>query len=72
MANNIQRIGVGNSKFPSINDPVIDPVPGYFTFDSTTVTFDSMVDTFDFDVIPLPPVVVREYSSNDYSETDYK
>jgi hypothetical protein len=72
MAKNIQRIGIGNRKFPPVDESIIDPQPGYFTFDSTTVTFDSMVDTFDFDVIPLPPVVVRDYASTDYSATDYK
>ncbi|MNF41646.1 hypothetical protein D3C87_1800840 [compost metagenome] len=68
----IKRIGVGNSKYPGINQSVIDPVAGYFTFDSTTVTFDSMVDTFDFDVIPIAPVVVRDYAEDDYSTTNYK
>jgi hypothetical protein len=72
MAKNIQRIGIGKSKFPSIDESVNDPIPGYFTFDSTTVTFDSMVDTFDFDVISLPPVVVRDYSEVNYSIIDYK
>lgn len=72
MAKNIQRIGIGNRKFSPIDANVFDPVPGYFTFDSTTVTFDSMVDTFDFDIIPIAPVVVRDYSEDDYSTTDYK
>jgi hypothetical protein len=72
MAKNIQRIGIGNRRFLPIDVDVIDPVPGIFTFDSTTVTFDSMVDTFDFDIISLPPVVVRDYSSADYSSADYK
>ena len=72
MAKNIQRIGIGNGKFPAVDESVIDPQPGYFTFDSTTITFDSMVDTFDFDIIALPPVIVRDYASVDYSTTDYK
>lgn len=72
MAKNIQRIGIGNSKFPSVDENVLDPVSGYFTFDSTTVTFDSMVDTFDFDIVALSPVVKRDYSEKDYSITDYK
>jgi hypothetical protein len=72
MAKNIQRIGIGKSKFPAVDESVIDPQPGYFTFDSTTVTFDSMVDTFDFDIIPIAPIVVRDYASVDYSITDYK
>ena len=68
MAKNIQRIGVGNIRLPSINEEVGNTEPGIFTFDSTTITFDSMVDTFDFDIIPLPPVVKRDYSDRDYSE----
>ena len=72
MIKNIQRIGIGNSKFPSVDESIVDPVAGYFTFDSTTVTFDSMVDTFDFDIVALPPVVVRDYASTDYATTDYK
>lgn len=72
MEKNIQRIGVGNRRFPSVNEDIGIVEPGIFTFDSTTVTFDSMVDTFDFDIIPLPPVVIRDYSSVDYLETDYK
>ncbi|WP_035647320.1 hypothetical protein [Flavobacterium sp. ASV13] len=72
MAKNIQRIGVGNNRFPGINEEVGINEPGTFTFDSTTVTFDSMVDTFDFDIVPLPPTVKRDYSNIDYLETDYK
>ncbi|WP_268846461.1 hypothetical protein [Flavobacterium aestivum] len=72
MANNIQRIGIGNNKFPDVDESIIDPVPGYFTFDSTTISFDSMVDTFDFDIIPITPIVIRDYSVKDYSITDYK
>lgn len=71
MAKNIQRIGVGNNRFPDVNEEVGIAEPGIFTFDSTTVSFDSMVDTFDFDIIPLPPVVKRDYSA-EYSETNYK
>lgn len=72
MNKNIQRIGVGNARFPNVNEDIGIVEPGVFTFDSTTVTFDSEVDTFDFDIIPLPPVVIRDYSSVDYLETDYK
>lgn len=72
MNKNIQRIGVGNKRFPSVNEDVVKIEPGVFTFDSTTVTFDSMVDTFDFDIVPLPPVVKRDYSQPDYLEPDYK
>lgn len=70
--NNIQRIGVGSNKYANVNDSVGLTEPGYFTFDSTTLTFDSMVDTFDFDIVSLPAAVKRDYSAIDYSETDYK
>lgn len=43
----IQRIGVGNSKYPAVDEAVINPVDDVFTFDSTTITFDSATDTFD-------------------------
>ncbi|MBF4484437.1 hypothetical protein [Flavobacterium sp. CSZ] len=72
MNKNVQRIGVGNSRFPSVNESVGLIEPGIFTFDSMTVTFDSTVDTFDFDIIPLPPVVVEDYSNVDYLKPDYK
>lgn len=72
MEKNIQRIGIGNRRFPDVNEEVGISEPGIFTFDSTTVTFDSMVDTFDFDIIPLPPVLKRDYKNIDYSEPDYK
>lgn len=68
----IQRIGVGNSKYTPIDEGNITVEPGIFTFDSTTVTFDSMVDTFDFDIIVLPPFVKRDYLIIDYLEPDYK
>lgn len=73
MRKNIQRIGVGRFNAPGVDEDtsVIDPVAGIFTFDSATVTFDSMVDTFDFDIIPLPPVVKKDYAVEDYS-SDYK
>lgn len=72
MAKNIQRIGVGNNRFPNINEDSGVLEPGIFTFDSTVVTFDSMVDTFDFDIVPVPPIVKRDYLNKDYSEPDYK
>lgn len=72
MNKNVQRIGVGNRRFPDINESVGITEPGIFTFDNTTLTFDSMVDTFDFDIVPTPPVVKREYSVNNYSESEYK
>lgn len=68
----IKRIGVGRLNTDTIGDNSIYPQPGYFTFDSTTVTFDSMVDTFDFDIIPIVPPVIRQYSDKDYSSIDYK
>ena len=72
MNKNVQRIGVGNSRFPSVDESVGIAEPGIFTFDSTTVTFDSMVDTFDFDIVPITPVVKRDYSINNYSDSEYK
>ena len=72
MEKNIQRIGVGNRRFPNVNEDIGIVEPGVFTFDSTTVTFDSMVDTFDFDIIPLPPVVQKDYSIDNYSDSEYK
>jgi hypothetical protein len=42
-----KRIGIGNSKFPSLMEEVkLVPDPD-FTFDSVEVTFDSIVNTFD-------------------------
>ena len=72
MEKNKQRIGVGNNKYPSIGESFTDPQPGYFTFDSTTVTFDSMVDTFDFDVIAIVPVIIRDFIIADFLEIDFK
>lgn len=72
MNKNVQRIGVGSSRFPPIDENVGINEPGIFTFDSTTVSFDSLVDTFDFDIIELPPVVKRDYSINNYSDSEYK
>ncbi|SHG27527.1 hypothetical protein [Flavobacterium johnsoniae] len=69
MAKNIQRIGVGNNRLPNINDQVGINDPGIFTFDSTVVSFDSIVDTFDFDIISITPIEKKDYSSKDYSET---
>ncbi|BFM41654.1 hypothetical protein CFS9_02950 [Flavobacterium sp. CFS9] len=68
----IKRIGVGSLKDPGIDHSIINPQPGYFTFDNKTITFDSLVDTFDFDIVLLPPVVKRDYSERDYLEIDYK
>lgn len=42
-----KRIGVGNGRFPSLEqDDNAVPVPE-FTFDSEQVTFDSLVNSFD-------------------------
>jgi hypothetical protein len=49
----IKRIGVGRLNDEGLGNNVIIPMPGIFTFDSTTVRFDSTVDTFDFDIVPL-------------------
>lgn len=43
----IQRIGVGSDKFPSIRESKITPPKFYFSFDSEEVTFDSTENTFD-------------------------
>lgn len=69
----IKRIFLGNSKYPSINSDTISqlPIAGVFTFDNTEVTFDSIIDTFDFDIIEVPVVVARQYS-DEYSLIDYK
>ncbi|WP_202703159.1 hypothetical protein [Flavobacterium sp. UGB4466] len=72
MKKNVQRIGVGNRIFPSVDENIGINEPGVFTFDSTTVSCDSIVDTFDFDIVVVPPVEKRDYSNKDYSETDYK
>lgn len=72
MNKNVQRIGVGNRRFPPIDENVGINEPGIFTFDSMTVAFDSMVDTFDFDIVELPPVVKRDYSVDNYSDSEYK
>lgn len=52
----IQRIGVGNSKFPSINQEIVGPSTDPFTFDSMTVTFDDETRTFDEDINENPIV----------------
>jgi hypothetical protein len=76
MNKNIQRLGIGRLNIPAINQDtsVINPVPGIFTFDSTIVRFDSMVDTFDFDIVALPDpnIPKRDYKIADYSQPDYK
>ncbi len=43
----IQRIGVGNDRYKSIDEPDIKPIDEVFTFDRTDITFDSTTDTFD-------------------------
>lgn len=43
----IKRIGVGNSKYPPIDQEIIEPSTDPFTFDSMTVTFDEETRTFD-------------------------
>lgn len=47
METDIQRIEVGNSKFPSIKESKITAPKLYFSFDSEEVTFDSTENTFD-------------------------
>lgn len=47
MDKNKQRIGAGNSRYPSINEEIIVPDDDLFTFDSEKISFDSTTDTFD-------------------------
>jgi hypothetical protein len=68
MENDIQRIGVGHRKYPSINEAVFTVDDLIFTFDSTEITFDSSVKTFD------EQLVVKgsgDYSPVDYNSNDY-
>jgi hypothetical protein len=69
MEKNIQRIGIGKSRFPSVNETEITTPEFDFTFDSTQVTFDSDRDTFDFDWLIEGP---GDYSKKDYNKNDYK
>jgi hypothetical protein len=64
----IQRIGVGNSRFPSINEGVVDPNDMLFTFDSTEITFDSNIKTFDEQLVAPG---TGDYSKLDYNNNDY-
>jgi hypothetical protein len=42
-----KRIGIGNSRFPGLNEDIkITPDPD-ITFSSTSVMFDSLKETFD-------------------------
>lgn len=43
----IQRIGVGNAKYPGIDEPVIIPNKIEFEFSSEEITFDQVDRTFD-------------------------
>jgi len=46
MDQDIRRIGIGNIKFPGINEEI--PIPDLvWTFDSEEITFDLMTRTFD-------------------------
>jgi hypothetical protein len=47
MENDIQRIGIGNAKYPALDAEVFISDNEIFTFDSTTITFDSTTETFD-------------------------
>jgi len=44
-----KRIGIGNNKFPKINEAEVITPELEFTFDSTQITFDSTIATFDED-----------------------
>jgi hypothetical protein len=53
MDRDIQRIGIGDSKYAAIGKNDLNlPKPG-FSHLIVLVRFDSMVDTFDFDIISL-------------------
>ncbi len=43
----IQRIGVGNDRYKSIDEADIKPIDEVFMFDRTDIAFDSTTDTFD-------------------------
>lgn len=47
MAEDKKRIGIGNSKFPALNEEEKITADADFTFDSIEVTFDSLTSTFD-------------------------
>lgn len=47
MNKNVQRIGVGNKKYPGVDENVLPPEDNNFTFDSIVITFDTTSDTFD-------------------------
>lgn len=50
MAEDVNRIGVGNSNYSSVNEEVIITTELVWTFDSTEITFDSEIRTFDEDI----------------------
>lgn len=47
METDIQRIGIGNRKFPKISEVVIVPPLVVFEFSTEEITFDSVDRTFD-------------------------
>jgi len=47
METDIQRIGVGNNKFPSIRETILAPENFDFSFDSEEISFDTTTETFD-------------------------
>lgn len=47
MAEDKKRIGLGNSKFPNVDEEIKITPDADFTFDSIEVTFDSLTSTFD-------------------------
>ena len=49
MDQDIRRIGFGNIKFPTVNEPITEP-DEVWTFDSETITFDSVIDTFEEEI----------------------
>lgn len=49
MEKNVQRIGVGNSKYPSVGENEIKEPTVLFEFSTNELTFDQMDRTFDED-----------------------
>lgn len=47
MEQDIQQIGVGNSKYEKITESIIKPPENPFDFSSDTVTFDQVDQSFD-------------------------
>jgi len=51
MDQDIQRIGIGNIRFPAINEEILIEPELPWTFDSEVITFDAEIRTFDEDIL---------------------